>query len=230
MASITLDDLTDEIVSPTQGAGVFDVLMEKVETRIQEQYDAGRIKGSEFATVYVQALDSVLGKAVQFVLEKDKRAAEAMIAEATVEKQWGYDVTTVAGDLVMGASTGNGMVDQQIAEATEKVDLATGQVAKVYADIALVAQQQTTELAQTTTPTGGLTFAKYELINAQSLGFASDTKHKLLKSMYEGFAVELSLAAGGTIPESAKSISIDAVVQEILGDVGSTVILTTPPP
>ncbi len=225
MASVTLDDLTNEI-TPTEGTGVFDVLMEKVEARLNEQFDSGRITGSDFANAYATIMGSVLGQSVNFVLNKDKAAAEAMIAEATVEKQWGYDVTTDGnGDLVLGASTGQGLVDQEITKAENEVDLTIGQVAKVYADIALVGQQQESELAQTSDPAGGLLKAKLDLIAAQTLGFASDTKQKVLKQMFEGYAVTLSIAGTATAPDASKEPQIDALTGEILNDVGSSVVI-----
>jgi hypothetical protein len=231
MASVKLEDLTNEVAVPTEGTGILDVLMEKFETRIQEQYDEGRLTGSDFATVYAQGFADVLKTSAAFLLDKDKAATEAMIAEATVEKQWGYDVTTdVNGDLVMGASTGQGLIDQQITDATNKIDLTIGQVAKMYADVAFVGQQQATEKAQTTDPTGGLLKNKFDLIAAQSLGFASDTKQKLLKQMFEGYAVTLSIAGTATVPDAATEPAIDALVHEILQDVGgsSTINATTP--
>jgi hypothetical protein len=226
MASVTLADLTNEIASPTEGTGVFDVLLEKMEARLQEQYDAGRITGSDFASAYASMIQAILGQSVQFVLDKDKSAAEAMIAEATVEKQFGYDVTTdVNGDLVLGASTGQGLIDQEITKAENEVDLVVGNVAKVYADIALTGQRQESELAQTTDPTGGLLKAKMDLIAAQTLGFASDTKQKVLKQMFEGYAVTLSIAGTATAPDASKEPQIDALTGEILSDVGSSVTI-----
>lgn len=226
MASVKFADLTNEVVAPTEGTGIFDQLMEKMEKRLQEQYDANRITGSDYANVYLGMLQSTLQQAVQFLLNKDKSALDAMIAEATVEKQWGYSVTTdVNGDVVLGASTGTGLIDEQINEQAEKVDLVTGQIAKVYADTALVGQQQETELAQTTDPTGGLLLSKQELIQAQTLGFASDTKQKVLKQMFEGYAVTLSIAGSATAPDASKEPSIDNLVGEILADVGSSVVI-----
>lgn len=226
MASVKLADLTNEIATPTEGSGILDVLLEKMETRIQEQYDAGRITGSDFATVYSGLYQAVLSGAINFVLNKDKAAMDAAIAEATVEKQWGYDVTTdVNGDLVLGASTGTGLIDEQITKAQNEVDLVIGQVAKVYADIALVGQQQETELAQTTDPTGGLLKAKLDLIAAQTLGFKSDTKQKVLKQMLDGYAVTLSIAGSATAPDATKEPQIDALTGEILSDVGSSVTI-----
>lgn len=230
MASVKLADLTNEVATPTEGTGIFDILMEKFETRVQEQFDQGRITGSDFATVYSEGLAQVLQSSIQFLLQKDKSAMEAAIAEATVEKQWGYDVTTDAdGDLVLGLSTGTGLIDYQVTEQQNKVDLTIGQVAKVYADIALVGQQQVTEQAQTTSPTGGLLKDKSDLLAAQTLGFASDTKQKILKQLFEGYAVTLSIAGTATVPDSATEPAIDALVQEILTDVGSTATVNTAP-
>ena len=228
MASVKLADLTNEIASPTEGTGILDVLIEKFETRINEQYDAGRLTGSEFASVYAQGYADILKSSIGFLLEKDKSATDAMIGEATVVKQWGFAVSTdVNGDLVLGASTGQGLIDHQITDAENKVDLTIGEVAKIYADVALIGQKQTTEQAQTTTPTGGLLLSKNQLISAQTLGFASDTKQKILKQMFEGYAVTLSIAGTATVPNAATEPAIDAVVQEMLEDVGSTATVNT---
>ena len=227
MASVSLDDLTNEITT-TEGTGILDVLIEKFETRIQEQYDAGRLVGAEFAAAYVQGYADILKAAIGFLLEKDKAATDAMIGEATVIKQWGFGVTTdVNGDLVLGASTGTGLIDHQITDAENKVDLTIGQVAKVYADIALVGQKQVTEVAQTVDPTGGLLNDKSNLIAAQTLGFASDTKQKLLKQLFDGYAVTLSIAGTATVPNAATEPAIDALVQELLDDIGSTATVNT---
>ncbi len=230
MASVTLLDLTEEISSPSQGCGILDILIEKFEKRILDQYNEGRIVGSDFATVYIQGYTEILKASIGFLLEKDKAATEAMIGQATVVKQWGFAVTTDSeGDLVMGADSGQGLIDQQVLDATNKVDLTIGQIAKIYADVALVGQQQTTEIAQTTDPSGGLLGDKASLIQAQTLGFASDTKQKILKQMMDGYAVTLSISGGATPPDAVDEPAIDALVHEILTDVGSTAIDNTAP-
>jgi len=63
------------------------------------------------------------------------------------------------------------------------------------------------------------------LIEAQTLGFASDTKQKILKQMHDAFAVVLSIAGTGNIPEAIQDAAIDQVTQELLNDVGSSVIV-----
>ena len=69
--------------------------------------------------------------------------------------------------------------------------------------------------------------SKDKLIDAQTLGFASDTKQKLLKQMNDGFAVVLSIAGKGNVPESNQDAAIDMLTQEILKDVGSLVVVPT---
>lgn len=54
------------------GKGAFDVLMQSTKQHLQEEYDAGRITGKEYSTVYLGALTAVLGTAVQFLLNEQQ--------------------------------------------------------------------------------------------------------------------------------------------------------------
>lgn len=65
--------------------------------------------------------------------------------------------------------------------------------------------------------------SKDNLIIAQTLGFVSDTKQKVLKLMQDGFAVAASLAGVSNYPEANQDEAIDNLTQELLSDVGSTV-------
>lgn len=67
MTDIVVTDITTGSVS---GTGVFDKLMLAVKAHISQEYDAGRIKGSDYATVYLGALQSVLAQSVEFVLRE----------------------------------------------------------------------------------------------------------------------------------------------------------------
>lgn len=86
-------------------------------------------------------------------------------------------------------------------------------------------QSRDAEQVAATTRNDNESTKKQALMDAQTLGFASDTKQKILKQMYDGFAVNLSIAGTGTAPESAKSIAIDDLAQEIITDVGSAVTI-----
>lgn len=70
---VTLDKLTTANVA---GTGVFDVLMRSVKTQLDAEYQANRIKGSEYSTVYLGALQAVLTTSFQFVLTQEKTNLE----------------------------------------------------------------------------------------------------------------------------------------------------------
>ena len=74
---ITLPDLTTAAVS---GTGVFDVLMRAAKGHLDCEFAANRIKGPEYAQVYLGSLTQVLQTSVQFLLEKDKAKLEGYLA------------------------------------------------------------------------------------------------------------------------------------------------------
>lgn len=133
---IEITDLTNGTIVNQEwsGSGVFDQLMAAVNKNIEIQFNKGRITGSDYAQAYVQSLQATLQQSVEFLLRKDlteaqidsemeniklkqmQLKAERDKLEAELEKQWGYDVTRDAatGDIILGASTGNGDIDKGI--------------------------------------------------------------------------------------------------------------------
>lgn len=74
MAAIVIGDLTDGTVG---GTGVFDKLMVAVNVHINGEYTSGRIKGPDYAKVYLGALESTLAQSVAFLMQQqvaDKQA------------------------------------------------------------------------------------------------------------------------------------------------------------
>jgi hypothetical protein len=72
---------------------------------------------------------------------------------------------------------------------------------------------------------------KVLLLRAQTLGFKTDTKQKVLKQMVDGFSVHYSVAGTGNIPETLRDASIDQLSQDILNNVDggvATVRIQTP--
>jgi len=76
--TITLDKLTS---ASTAGVGVFDVLMRSVKAQLDAEYQANRIKGSEYATVYLGSLQAVLQTSLQMVLAQEKTNLEIQVLE-----------------------------------------------------------------------------------------------------------------------------------------------------
>jgi hypothetical protein len=126
IATPTLADLTSATLA---GNGIFDVLMRANKAHLDEQYDKGRIKGTEYATVYLGSLQQVLNTSVQFLLAKDRTGLDAQL------------------------------VEQQILLAQVEVSKATAELAIVEANLAKVPlelAQLTAQTAQVTQQTSNL--------------------------------------------------------------------------
>lgn len=54
------------------GSGAFDCLMRATKLHLQEEYNASRITGQEYATVYLGALTAVLQTSIQFLLNEQQ--------------------------------------------------------------------------------------------------------------------------------------------------------------
>jgi hypothetical protein len=68
-----------------EGAGAFDVLMRATKLHLTEEYDAGRITGNEYATVYLGAVSAVLQTSIQFLLNEQQ--AHQIVAEVGLIRQ-----------------------------------------------------------------------------------------------------------------------------------------------
>ena len=93
MADINIAQVTT--TDPT-GAGVFDVLMRSVESHLDKQYVAGRIKGSDYATVYAAALQSVLQQAIAFVLTEQGAEEQIAASQANTTMKQAQNTAQVA--------------------------------------------------------------------------------------------------------------------------------------
>jgi hypothetical protein len=78
---VTLADLTTATVS---GTGVFDVLMQATKAHLDEEFAKNRLRGPEYSTVYLGALQSVMAQSLQFLLQKDKTSLEAMLVQQQI--------------------------------------------------------------------------------------------------------------------------------------------------
>ena len=81
MAIIDITDVTAGAVvnGKWTGTGVFDVLMEAVNSNIDNQYQSGRIKGTDYANVYLGSIQAVLQQSVDYITKK--QLIEAQVAE-----------------------------------------------------------------------------------------------------------------------------------------------------
>lgn len=85
---IQITDLTDGVLSPADewvGSGIFDKLIAAVNSNIEGQFNKGRIKGADYANVYLGSIQSVLQQSLQYVLQE--KQTEAQVDLTIVQKE-----------------------------------------------------------------------------------------------------------------------------------------------
>ena len=277
MADIILTDLTNA-TDGDDGDGVFDKLMVAVEHHMTEQYEAGRITGNDFATVYLGAMQSVLQQAMQYLLEEqaaDKKAEllTAQVASEIKNSEVGgvidlqkqklqeeidlviaktaesYESVTASRqdtvrknlinskqaikldkdtELVISQNSElllNGVVERAL-KTEQKIAVTSGALDstnKTNAEVALTNAREI-EVEASTVRNDAESAQKVLLMVAQTTGFTTDAKQKLLKQMFEGRAVDVSISGStaGT-PNAALGTNIDAVANDIMDDLGSAI-------
>lgn len=76
---ITLDEVTNSTVvaeGTGDGTGTFDVLMNKVNLYLEDQYSQGRLKGPDYAQVLLGSIQAVLAQSMQYEMQREKIEAE----------------------------------------------------------------------------------------------------------------------------------------------------------
>lgn len=77
-ADLLLTDLTNGSIvnGDWEGTGIFDVLMKAVNGNIEVQYTKGRIKGAEYAQVYLTAMQAAIAQSIQYALQEKLQEAQ----------------------------------------------------------------------------------------------------------------------------------------------------------
>lgn len=82
--TVSSADLTSNVTTTNNvvtGDGVFDNLMETITAHLEAQFNAGRITGTNYATVYLGAMQTAMQSAASYTLGKQKADAEVALLE-----------------------------------------------------------------------------------------------------------------------------------------------------
>lgn len=77
--SFTINELTQGTV---HGTGVFDVLMQAVKSHLKGEFEAGRIRGTDYANAMAISIGQVLSESTQYATQRAKLEAELKILDA----------------------------------------------------------------------------------------------------------------------------------------------------
>ena len=204
------------------------------------QFDANRITGTEYATVYLGSMQAAMAQAVQYILGEqaaDKQAdllaaqiVSAGVKDAIENAQSTQDLLNKAEEIT--ASTAKTLNDTTM--RTEQVTASTAKTTREdsssTAQTNLLIQKTATELGQTTgtiSATGvsnqaGTIARQQELLYAQKEGFKRDAEQKITKMMMDNYAVRRSTNDAEIVHPSFDEANIDAIVTKAAAGIDVT--------
>jgi hypothetical protein len=198
MTAITVTDLTTGVVD---GTGVFDGLMKATNAHIQVEYQKNRIKGSEYATVYLGAMQSVMSQSLQLLLNQQKVNLEAELLAEQVQSAVKQRLQVEAQTALVEQQTANAIIEGTVLTAQEcklsaEFDLINEQRLKTIAETALLSQKKVTEQAQTSGAGIGVDSVvgkQIALYDAQKDGYRRDAEQKAAKLMVDTWNVRKTM-------------------------------------
>ena len=197
---ITLPEFTEAILD---GSGVFDVLMRSTKAHLEEEYQKNRIKGAEYATVYLGAMQYVMQTSLELLLQKRRAALEAALLEEKIITE-----------------------KKQQCKLDAEFDLLQANVLKAAAESELLAQKLATERAQISTmgvDTDSVIGRQKALYHAQTDGFKRDAEQKAAKILADSWGVRRSTDEGeqANATNMLDNATIGRAINKLLSGVGA---------
>ena len=203
---VVLADLTTAVID---GPGVFDVLMRANKAHLESEFTKGRIKGPEYATVYLGSLEAVLKASLEWLLQRDKVNQEVKL---------------------LTEQTANAVLEGKVLVAQEcklraEYDVLMLTKQKTIEETNLLLWKTNTEKAQTTSDsasTDSVIGKQKELYAAQTAGFARDAEQKAAKALIDTWNVRRTTDEGLMAdPAQLGDATVARVVNKLLSGVGA---------
>ena len=116
-------DYTNPALPEWSGSGVFDKLMHAINGNILVQHESGRIKGPEYAQVYLGSIQTAVVEAMKFMLTKEQIAKDLDLKEQQILSMKNDDViksAQSAKDLEVKTAQKNKLADDLLTGAKQR--------------------------------------------------------------------------------------------------------------
>lgn len=214
MVQAALSESINFVLGKQQADKQAELLAQQVQSETKNNEDGG----------VIDLQKEKLQEEIDLAIAKTAESYESIMAsqEATLREN------TLNDEKVAQASAQTAEV---IASTTRQNEMHIKQIDKVEEEIDLLQSRDSEQIAATIRQDNEST-KKQLLMDAQTTGFVSDTKVKVLKQFSEGYSVGLSIAGIGVLPDAYGDQTINNLAEDILADVGATgiVVPRTPDP
>ena len=126
---IVVDDVTSGLLP---GTGAFDEFMSAHQVRLEREFNQNRIKSSDYAKVYLGAMESSMQQAIGFVLGRQEATAKAHLT---------YQQGQLIQVEIFNAIKQGQLIDKQIIKMDAEIDLLQKQSIKMDSEILVMEQE-----------------------------------------------------------------------------------------
>lgn len=206
-------DITDLTHASVAGNGVFDVLMRAVNAHLQKEWSANRLKGTEYSTVYLGALESTMNASLQFLLARDKTNAELDILKQQLVNLKVEEANAIKQGLQLVAQTA------QTTQQTSNLLLEAGNITKqgtvLTNQAAQIAQETIKSAAQTSLITKQELQVVAETLNVPKQGELIDAQKNVQTQQKLNLeAQKLNIPKEGALVDAQKSLTDQKLLTE----------------
>lgn len=210
--------ITDLTQGTLEGTGVFDALMRANKVHLEAEFQKNRIKGPEYATVYLGSLQAVMQAALTFLSQSQKVTAEIALLEAQ---------TALVAQQTLNAVKEGDVLDAQRCKLQAEFDLTVSTTLKSAQEITLLTQKVATERAQTTglgVDADSVVGRQKALYQAQTTGFTRDAEQKAADLLVRSWSVQRTTDETGTTANATNMLNdatVGRVMTKLLAGVGA---------
>ena len=152
-----MDITFEQFTSGTlEGTGTYDTLMRVNLLHVQQEYQAGRIKGADYAATYLGLLQASMQTAMEFTLRE--KELEVRLESENIKllmdavAQYGYESASIGADgkIDLGVrSTTEGILNKQETAISEDIKVSQTQKVKLDKEVALLGLDDVMKLCNT---------------------------------------------------------------------------------
>lgn len=229
--------VSDITTGDPEGAGIFDTLMRSLEKHLDQEFNKNRIRGPEYATVYLGSLQATLEAAMAFLTQRHKLALESDLLDlektlknVQIQLAQAQLAQTEAQTQLIEQQTENAVLEGTVLVAREcllraEYDVMMLNRLKVTAETNLLNDKRVTEQAQTNgtnTSPDSVLGRQSALYLAQTNGFIRDAEQKAAKLLVDTWNVRRTTDEGVTANATNKldDATIGQAVTKLLTGIG----------
>ena len=185
----------DGLNTPTwEGTAIFDVLVRIVNENLKIQYDAGRIKATDYAQAYIGGLQTCLTESMKYIMQKDNLIKDIEVKQANIDLTNQQKAASVAQvEIAQAQSTKDLAIKDK-----QAIDIAAGTALKTQQKAALIKDDDVKQ-------------ANIDLLNRQKEGFDDNKHQKLFEAQMNAWALMFSSGLLETKPAIINNDSASAL-------------------